>query len=82
MTFIKVSLVQLNLVHLNSSKTTSVTFVEISTISVTRIKKSTVSSLHIYNFIVSRAFMAGAASQTETLTPPGHLVSPLVCRGP
>ena len=29
----------------------------------------------------SRVFMAGAASQAETLTPPGHLVSPLVCKG-
>ena len=41
-----------------------------------------VSSLHTFTFVVSRAFMAGAASQQETLTPPGHLVSPLVCRGP
>ena len=41
-----------------------------------------VSSLHIYTFVVSRAFMAGAAAKQETLTPPGHLVSPLVCRGP
>ena len=41
-----------------------------------------VSSLHIYTFVVSRAFMAGAASQQETLTSPGHLVSPLVYRGP
>ena len=41
-----------------------------------------VSSLHIYYFVESRAFMAGVASQAWTLTPPGHLVSPLVCRGP
>ena len=41
-----------------------------------------VSCLHIYTFVVSRAFMAGAASQAGALTPPGHLVSPLVCRGP
>ena len=40
-----------------------------------------VSNLHIYTFVVSRAFMAGAAKQ-EALTPPGHLVSPLVCKGP
>ena len=39
-----------------------------------------VSSPHIYTFVVSRAFTAGAASQALTL--PGHLVSPLLCRGP
>ena len=39
-----------------------------------------VSSLHIYTLVVSRAFMRLA--KQETLTPPGHLVSPPVCRGP
>ena len=39
-----------------------------------------VSILDIYTFVVSRAFMACAA-KSERLTPPGHLVSPLVCRG-
>ena len=39
-------------------------------------------SLHIYTFVVSRAFMAGGLAKQESLTPPGHLVSPLVCRGP
>ena len=32
-----------------------------------------VSGLQLYTFVVSRAFMAGAASQAATLTPPGHL---------
>ena len=41
-----------------------------------------VSGLHIYTFVVSRAFMAVRLAKQETLTPPGHLVSPLVCRGP
>ena len=42
-----------------------------------------VSSLHIYTFVVSRghSWRVRLAKQ-ETLTPPGHLVSPLVCRGP
>ena len=40
-----------------------------------------VSSLHIYTFIVSRAFMVGAASQ-ERDADAGHLVSPLNSRGP
>ena len=40
-----------------------------------------VSSLHIYTFIVSRAFMARVANQAGDLTPSGHLVSPLVCWG-
>ena len=33
-------------------------------------------------FVVSRAFMAGAASQAGDADSPGHLVSLLVCRGP
>ena len=41
-----------------------------------------VSGLHVYTFVVSHAFMAGATGQAGTLAPPGHLVSPLVCRGP
>ena len=41
-----------------------------------------VSILHIYTFVVSRAFMAGAASQAGDADSPGHMVSPLVCRGP
>ena len=41
-----------------------------------------VSILDIYTFVVSRAFMAGAASQAGDANSPGHLVSPLVCRGP
>ena len=40
-----------------------------------------VSSLHIYTFVVSRAFMAGAASQVGDADSSGYLVSPLVCRG-
>ena len=36
----------------------------------------------IYTFVVLRAFMAGAASQAGDADSPGHLVSPLVCRGP
>ena len=40
-----------------------------------------VSSLHIYTFVVSRAFMAGAASKAGDADSPGHLVPPLVCRG-
>ena len=39
-----------------------------------------VSSLHKYTFVVSRAFLAGAASQAGDAAPPGHLVSSLVCR--
>ena len=42
----------------------------------------TVSSLHMYTFVVSRAFMAGAASQAGDADSSGHLVSPLVCRVP
>ena len=42
----------------------------------------TVSSLHIYIFFVSRAFMAGAASQARGADSSLHLVSHLVCRGP
>ena len=38
--------------------------------------------MHIYTFVVSRAFMAGAASQAGDAAPPWHLVSPLVCRSP
>ena len=41
-----------------------------------------VSNLHIYTFVVSRASMGVRLAKQETLTPPGHLVSPLVCRGP
>ena len=41
-----------------------------------------VPSLHIYTFVVSRAFMAGAASQVGDAYSSRHLVSPLVCRGP
>ena len=41
-----------------------------------------VSSLHKYTFVVSRAFMAGAASQAGDADSSGHLVSPLVCSGP
>ena len=41
-----------------------------------------VSSLNINTFVVSRAFMAGAASQTGDADSSRHLVSPLVCRGP
>ena len=33
-------------------------------------------------FGVSRAFMAGAASPAGDADSPGHLVSPLICRGP
>ena len=40
------------------------------------------SSLYIYTFVVSRAFMAGAASQAGDNDFSGHLVSLLVCRGP
>ena len=41
-----------------------------------------VSNLHIYTFVVSRTFMQVWLAKQETLTPPGHLISPLVCRGP
>ena len=40
-----------------------------------------VSSLQIYTFVVLHSWRVRLAKQ-ETLTPPGHLVSPLVCRGP
>ena len=41
-----------------------------------------VSSPYIYTFVLSRAFMVVRLAKQETLTPAGHLVSPLVCRGP
>ena len=41
-----------------------------------------VSNLYIYTFVVSRTFMAGAASQVGDADSPEHMVSPLVCRGP
>ena len=40
------------------------------------------SSCHIYTLVVSRAFMAGAASQAGYTDFSGHLVSLLVCSGP
>ena len=43
----------------------------------------TVSSLHIYTLPLWRGHSWRVRlSKQETLTPPGHLVSPLVCRGP
>ena len=36
----------------------------------------------LYTFVVSRAFMAGAASQAGDADSSGHQVSSLVCRGP
>ena len=47
-----------------------------------RVGPHSVSSVDIYTFVVSRAFMAGVARQAGDADSPGHLVSPLVCRGP
>ena len=42
-----------------------------------------VSSLHIYTFsLCHRHSWRVRLAKQETLTPPGHMVSPLVCRGP
>ena len=40
------------------------------------------SSLHVYTFVVSGHSWRVRLAKQVTLTPPGHLVSPLVCRGP
>ena len=42
----------------------------------------TVSSLNIYTFVCRGHSWRVRLAKQETLTPPGHLVSPLVCRGP
>ena len=57
-------------------------FVVAVTLPIYSVGPHAVSSLHIYTFVVSQAFIAGAATKQETLTPPRHLVLPLVCRGP
>ena len=41
-----------------------------------------VSSLHIYPLLCRGYSWRVRLAKQETLTPPGHLVSPLVCRGP
>ena len=41
-----------------------------------------VSSLHIYPLLCRGHSWRVRLAKQETLTPPGHLVSPLVCRGP
>ena len=41
-----------------------------------------VSSLHIYPLLRCGHSWRVRLAQQETLIPPGHLVSPLVCRGP
>ena len=41
-----------------------------------------VSSLHIYPLLCRGYSRWVRLAKQETLTPPGHLVSPLVCRGP
>ena len=40
------------------------------------------SSLHIYPLLCRGHSWLVRLAKQETLTPPGHLVSPLVCRGP
>ena len=41
-----------------------------------------VSSLHIFTFVVWRDSLRMRLAKQVTLTLPGHLVSPLVCKGP